>query len=113
MVPNWPPCRTASALKFWPSRTNVSTNHKATKVFNRNAKSKVGSDLISDEFVGVDVSIKSCANEYHEKEECKDIDVAGVPINHCYCNTDLCNSATSMAANYGIFVILSVFYCLK
>ena len=74
------------------------------------AGEKIGSDLISDEVLGVDVSVKSCANEYHAKEGCNTTELN---INDCFCNTDLCNSATSMAANYGIFVILSVFYCLK
>merc|ERR1711935_1159685 len=65
------------------------------------------------EIAGVDMSVKTCAFEYHAEEGCNTTEVAGVTIKDCFCNTDLCNSATSMAANLGIFVILSVFYCVK
>ena len=36
-----------------------------TGFLNRNAKSKVCSDLISGEIAGVDMSVKTCASEYH------------------------------------------------
>ena len=56
---------------------------------------------------------KDC-NPLHMDEQCvkETLPEFGVESEVCFCNTDLCNSSTSIVGNYAIFGTMMIFFFL-